>query len=182
MIDSKAVKQATNQPTNKGEIMEIKLNEWTMPDSYFGATWEGYYVFLSQNRDSHCLERSNFRSALEAIGGESEHDGGVQVVSENHWAVGWVEWIAIPFGPSKALAKACEVMEGLEDYPVVDEEDFCELETEEANEVWRVCYDWRERIQYIRENESEFYFAYYPSMLSCVRGEWFGGYASELLV
>lgn len=162
--------------------MEINLNEWTMPDSYFGATWEGYYVFLGQNRDSDCVERSNFRAALKAIGGESEHEGGVQVVREGHWACGWIEWIAIPFGPSKALVAACEIMEGLEAYPVVDEDDWSELETEDADEVWRVCYDWQERVDYIRENESEFDFRNFASMLSCVRGDHFGGWASELLV
>ena len=161
--------------------MNIKLDKWTMPDSYFGATWEGYYVFIGQNRDSDCLGRSNFRSALEAIGGESETEEGVQVVREGHWACGWIEWIAIPFGPSKAIAIANEIAEGLEGYPVVNEDDLTELETEEADEVWRVCYDCRERLEYIRENESQFEFRSYDDLLSCVRGKWFGGYASELL-
>lgn len=161
--------------------MDIKLSEWTMPDSYFGSTWEGYYVFLGQNRDSHCLDKSNFRSALKAIGGESETEEGVQVVREGHWACGWIEWIAIPFAPSKALAMACEIMEGLEGYPVVDEMDWSDLESEEANEVWRNGYGWQERIDYIRENEDQFEFRSFAAMLSCVRGEWFGGYPSELL-
>ena len=161
--------------------MEILLNEWTTPDSYFGATWEGHYVFLGQHRDSDLLERSNFRSALEAIGGESENDNGVQVVREGHWAVGWVEWIAIPPGPSVALAEANEIMEGLESYPVVNEDDWCELEAEEANEVWGKCYDWRERIEYIRENPDFFFFSDFSDLMSVVRGECFSGYASELL-
>lgn len=161
--------------------MDINLSEWTMPDSYFGATWEGYYFFLGQNRDSCCLERSNFRSGLKAIGGESETEEGVQVVREGHWACGWVEWIAIPFGPSKALAAACETMEALESYPVVDEEDWCELEAEEAHEVWKSCYDWRERVEYIRENEGQFGFSSLSDLMSCVRGEYFAGYAGEFL-
>lgn len=161
--------------------MEILLNKWTMPDNYFGAKWGGYYVFLGQHRDSDVLERSNFRSALEAIGGESEHDNGVQVVREGHWAVGWVEWIAIPAGPSVALAKANEIMSRLEDYPVVNEDDLSELEHEEANEVWEMCYDWRERMEYIREHREQFYFHDFSDLMSVVRGEYFTGYASELL-
>lgn len=161
--------------------MNTKLDEWTMPDSYFGATWEGYYVFLGQNRDSDCLEQSNFRSALRMIGGESETEDGVQVVRESHWAVGWVEWIAIPFGPTKALLAACKVMEDLESYPVVDDDDFCELETEEADKVWKTCYDRGERVEYIRRNSSQFEFYSWSSMREVVSGEFFNGYASELL-
>ncbi len=157
------------------------LNKWTMPSDYFGATWEGYYVFLGQNRDSSSLERSNFIRALEAIGGESEQEGGVQVVHEGHWACGWVEWIAIPAGPSVSLAKAIEIMEGLEAYPVVDEEHWCEVESEEANEVWRNCYDVSERIEYIRENPDQFGFHNWADLRSCVKGEYFAGYAGDLL-
>ncbi len=157
------------------------LNEWTMPGSYFGATWEGYYVFLSQTRDSHTLERSNFICALEAIGGESEHEGGVQVVREGHWACGWIEWIAIPAGPSVALAKALEIMDGLESYPVVNEEHWSEVEREEADEAWRNCYDLSERIEYIRDNPSQFDFHNWADLRSCLKGEYFAGYASELL-
>ena len=152
-----------------------------MPDSYFGATWEGHYAFLSQHRESDCLERSNFRSGLKAIGGESEHENGVTVVREGHWAVGWVEWIAIPFGPSVALAKACEIMDGLESYPVVSEDDWSELESEEAGEVWRDCYDFRERIEYIRDNPGQFLFDDWADLRAVANGEYFNGYASELL-
>ena len=161
--------------------MGNKLKEWKMPDSYFGATWEGYYVFLCQNRDSDCLERSNFRMALELIGGESEAESGVQVVREGHWAVGWVEWIAIPAGPSVAISKAVEIMDDLESYPVVNEEDFYRLEDEEAQKVWSKCYDDKERLDYIRENRDQFDFSDWADLRAVVRGNYFTGYASELL-
>lgn len=159
----------------------MTLNEWTTPSDYFGAEWEGYYVFLGQNRDSHALDRSNFRSALKEIGGESEYEGGVQVVREGHWACGWVEWIAIPVGPSVALARAVEILERLEGYPVVNEDDLSELEQEEAEEVWGKCYDRSERVEYIRENPDQFYFNSWASLKECIKGEYFCGYASELL-
>ncbi len=157
------------------------LNEWTMPECYFGATWEGYYVFLGQNRDSDSLGRSNFTCALEAIGGESEHEGGVQVVRESHWACGWIEWIAVPAGPSIALAKALEIVEGLESYPVVNEDHWSEVEMEEANEVWKNCYDVSERIEYIRFHSGDFDFHNWADLRSCVKGEYFAGYAGDLL-
>ena len=77
--------------------MDIKMKLWTRPDSYWGAEWHDFYVFLSQHRDSDSLTRSNFTCALDKLGESKSCQWGetVQVVRENHWAVGWVEWIAI---------------------------------------------------------------------------------------
>lgn len=160
--------------------MELKaLKKWTMPDNYAGAVWPNYYVFLGQNRDSDCLTRSNFQSALDAIGGE---DGDlVIVVREGHWAVGWVEWIGIHQDAEDKLKEADEIACALEDYPVVDDEHLSNLEYEEAQDVWKNCYDTKDRIEYIRKHRSQFEFDSLEDMISCVRGNHFCGYASELL-
>ena len=68
------------------------------------AEWHSYYsAGVGQSRDSDCLEQSNFAAMLASLGGESET---VLVVRESHWAVGWVEWIAIHEADEKALAIA----------------------------------------------------------------------------
>ena len=155
------------------------LKRWTMPDSYFGATWPEYYGSgCGQSRDSDCLERSNFICMIEALGGESDT---VTIVRENHWAVGWVEWIAIHKDNDAALQIADDIQEGLQDYPVIDENHFCELEMEEANQIWQNCYSWQERIKYIRDNPSQFEPHDFQDLLACVRGRYFIGYASELI-
>lgn len=154
------------------------LRLWTRPDHYVGASWPDHYVFLKQHRDSDTLTRSNFRSALKALGGETDT---VLVVNEGHWAVGWVEWIAIHKDDHGALRKADEIMDSLEDYPVVNEEDWSELETEEANEVWAQCYSDRDRLDYIRRYRDQFDFHDYGDLIAQARGRYFGGYASELL-
>jgi hypothetical protein len=153
------------------------LELWTMPANYAGEIWPRYFVFLWQNRDSDTLSRSNFAAALDAIGGESET---VEVIRENHWAVGWVEWIGIHQDDAEALRKADGIAASLEDYPIVDEEHFSGLEEEEASEIWRNCYDREDRTEYIRENRSQFEFRSMADMVGSVRGEYFGGYASEL--
>jgi hypothetical protein len=155
------------------------LTLWSTPDSWSGTPWDGYYVFLGQNRDSDCLTRSNFRSALKALGGEVE--GKVEVVREGHWACGWIEWIAVHESCVDALKCADEIAGALSDYPVVDESDFSELETEEANEVWERCYRDSSRVNYIREHRSQFDFSSLADLLACARGKYFCGYASELL-
>jgi hypothetical protein len=155
------------------------LKRWTMPDHYAGAEWPDYYsAGVGQSRDSDALERSNFTVMLKRLGGESET---VIIVRESHWAVGWVEWIAIHESDAKALAIADEIKGDLADYPVIDDDHFSETETEEANYVWTECYSPADRIAYIRENRSQFEFRDFADLLGCVRGKYFAGYASELL-
>lgn len=161
----------TYQPEN--------LKRWTRPDCYVGASWPAYYSSgVGQSRDSDALERSNFSCMLKALGGESET---VLVIRESHWAVGWVEWIAIHETDAKALEIADDIAAALADYPVVDEMHWSELEYEEAQEVWRSCYSDSDRLAYIRDYRSQFDFADYADLIGCVRGRYFVGYASELL-
>jgi hypothetical protein len=137
---------------------------------------------VGQSRDSDALERSNFACMLEALGGESDV---VTVVRESHWAVGWVEWIAIEADGTpesdRALETADKIKGKLADYPVVDENHFSETEMEEANETWRNCYSDNERLKYIRAHRPQFEFYDYGELIACVRGRYFAGYASELL-
>jgi hypothetical protein len=155
------------------------LKRWTRPDCYIGAEWPGYYHSpCGQHRDSDALYRSNFQTMLKLLGGESET---VRVIHEGHWAVGWVEWIAIHESDEKALRIADEAAKDLEDYPVLDEMHWSELEMEDANETWKNCFNPMERIKYIRENRSQFDFHDFKDLIGCVRGEYFAGYASDLL-
>jgi hypothetical protein len=147
-------------------------------NNYLGKTeFDGWLCLLTQNRDSDCLTRSNFRSALEKLGGESEN---VQIFNFGHWACGWWEALAVRSG-SDVEPIANDIEAALEDYPVVDEEDFSNLETEEANEIWKDCYDKNDRIEYIRKHRRQFDFRDFRDMLSCVRGQYFAGYANELI-
>lgn len=133
---------------------------------------------VSQTRDSGPLDRSNFECFVKAMGGESED---VQIHRFGHWGPGWFEIVLI--NPAKPeLVKLAEEMENsLSDYPVLDEMDFSEKEHQEAEEVWRNCYREKERIEYIRKHRSQFEFRSFSDMLGCVRGNYFAGYASELI-
>lgn len=155
------------------------IERWTMPANYAGEIWPDYYTAgVGQTRDSDALAQSNFAAMLRALGGESET---VTIVRESHWACGWVEWIAIHQDDENALAIADELCGRLEDYPVLDEDDWSEREQDEANDVWRDCYSVSERIAYIRAHRSQFEFNDMRDMLACVRGAYFAGYASELI-
>lgn len=155
------------------------VKPWTLPPSYAGAHWDGFHSSgFGQSRDSDALERSNFRCAWTAISKASPE---AQVVREGHWAVGWVEWIAIPSSDAAGIACAEKLCEECRDYPVLDEDDFSNEEEKEAQEVWAHCYDPKERIEYIRAHRGQFEFRDLADLMGCVRGTYFAGYASELL-
>lgn len=100
---------------------------------------------VMQTRDSEVLERSNFRSFLRAMGGESDT---VQVHRFGHWGPGWFEIILIDPRDEKAVATAQEIEDGLADYPIVDESDYSDLEFEETCDYWAHM-SVRERVDYI---------------------------------
>lgn len=154
------------------------LKRWELPRNYVGAQWPDYFVFLGRTRDSDCTTNCNFTEGLKRLGGESDT---VLVIRESHWAVGWVEWIGIHESDAKALASADEIAGRLEDYPIVDEDALSEAEMEEANLVWRDCYNTKERFAYVRRHRSQFEFRDFGDMLGCLRGRYFAGYASELI-
>lgn len=109
------------------------LKRWELPSSYAGAQWPDWYVIIGQHRDSDSLTRSNFECMLKALGGESDT---VKVIRESHWACGWVEWIGVHEDDTKALIEADGIMRDLEDYPVISEDHWSNLEFEEACDYW----------------------------------------------
>lgn len=136
--------------------------------------------FIGQSRDSGCLERSNFEVACKALAEVDPDENDWRTERFGHWAVGWIEEVYVRPG-TKAAELAQEIRDGLENYPVLDDQHFSELEHNEATEVWERCYDDQERLEYIREHRSQFDFHDFGDMLACVRGRYFAGYASELL-
>jgi hypothetical protein len=144
-----------------------RLERWKMPRDYFGAEWPEYFsAGVGRSRDSDCLEESNFHAMLAALGGESDT---VQVVRESHWAVGWVEWIAIHESDEQSLRVADRQQERLESYPVLDEDDWSTREWEECERVWSDAYSEKERVRYLRDRGCVQGFS---ALRAAVAGDW----------
>ncbi len=168
------------------------LKRWTLPGSYYGAQWPDYYgAGFGQSRDSDELEESNFATVLAALKklpafvySAPDCDNEIEsrkVVRESHWAVGWVEWIAIHEADAAAL-ELCDRLRGdANDYPVLDEQDFSDREQESANTVWRDCMNQKERREWIEKHRGQFEFRGIRDAIQCLRGDYFAGYASDLL-
>ena len=106
------------------------------------------YIVLPviRTRDSGPFEESNFHAALKMLGGESDE---VQVHRFGHWGPGWFEIILVD-PESDKIETAGEIVCSLEDYPLLDEDDFSEREYDEAFEVWERCYNAKDRIEHLR--------------------------------
>ena len=148
------------------------LPEWEHPDYYGGYSPERDYVLYSQSRDSDILTQSNYIAMLklleeketeleqqhmlyaEDIEGEFDQEKETAIVHDfraRHWACGWVECIIMRRdAPMQLQQLAYEILGGLENHPVIDDEDFCERETEERQEYWDNM-DLREKINLLAE-------------------------------
>lgn len=146
-----------------------KLQRWTYPQDYFGDTWYDYFrAGVGQHRDSDCLERSNFDAMLLLLGGETDT---VLIVRENHWAVGWIEWIAIHESNTEAQDIASKALSDLENYPVLDESLYSEYENNECIEIWSHCFDPKERAKYLREHCYDLVNCFRQLLAAC-KGSW----------
>jgi len=115
------------------------LKRWTRPECFI--KWADHwaytsecFVFLGRHRGSDLLTEVNFRVALDALGGKSDT---VQVIREGHSLVGWIEWIAIHESDPEALRKADKIVEGLDGYPVIDDDALSDAELETACDYWQ---------------------------------------------
>lgn len=103
---------------------------WDRPED----DWDWTLVY-TENRDSDIATKSN----SQALAKELEpfiDDGTVREESHNHWAVGWVAGFAIRVfdderNVTPAFKKWVDLNRQLEDYCLLDEEDYFEREREE---------------------------------------------------
>lgn len=140
----KAAREALTRPSNFGYYGDLPLFE----------SW-GFVFFQSAASDT--IERSNFRSALAALQGRAkgwpdgdgaeDSDEYVQTVGVRHWLVGSANHLAVRVlddqdGPVVAenlthtFVHAVELALSLQDYSILDESDWSELESECQDEMW----------------------------------------------
>jgi hypothetical protein len=87
---------------------------------------DDYAIVYVSNRDSGLLDQSNAKAIDEALQPYIE-TGEAIPQRHSHWAVGHVDGYALK---GKALATYQELMERMEDYPLLDEEDYSKREYE----------------------------------------------------
>lgn len=114
--------------------MQTVAETFTRDSAYWGDRDE-WYIAYSLTRDSDVLTQSNFYVMLAKLGGESDD---VAIERASHWLCGWIDRLLVRPG-SDAEQSACDMLESLEDYPVLDEWDLSAREYDEAIEVIKAC-------------------------------------------
>ena len=133
------------------------------------------------NRDADVLTESNFESAKRELDMADPDGSHHEVHRFGHWACGWFEIILVRPTANAALYRASQHVDALDNYPILDEDDYSDRQSQAADETWSHCYNAKERIAYIRDHRDQFEFSSFADMLGCVRGNYFAGSASELV-
>ena len=135
--------------------------------NYIGGIPESnLLVVMTRSRDSDLLIQSNWNCAIKDLGGEGDN---VEIHRFGHWFCGWWEALCVHKGTEKETI-AAEIAKALENYPALNEDDYCDLEAETANRYWEDLYDDKERVNFLREHRSETDFQGFWDLLACARG------------
>lgn len=120
--------------------------------AYFGKRPD-WLVVLGQHRDSDALDRSNFRVILADLRSRFPGTLGdgpdVDTETSSHWAVGWTEALIINPDNAELVAAAHEWLDRLEDYPVASEDDWSQLESDDADDAGMVYCDDCQEYRYL---------------------------------
>jgi hypothetical protein len=107
------------------------------PDaSYYGdhSDWI-INVELGIHRDSATIYRSNYTVLQNRLYEIDADQDDWHTESSSHWAVGWTENVVV-----RPQSKAHEILQqasiDIENYPLLDEEHYSELEHSEASDYW----------------------------------------------
>lgn len=130
-VDPEAATELYLKAYTQDEQRDISEHIWKRPYSYIGEQHWNTIGVVGRSRDSRVLERSNFDSALEHLGGESET---VMIIGASHWACGWVESLRVHIKDPDKTREALKIIKFLEDYPVLDDSDYSEKEYEKQQE------------------------------------------------
>jgi hypothetical protein len=113
---------------------------------------DDWAIFYTHNRDSGLLDQSNADAIAESLEPFTEgNDPDVVMESHSHWAVGHVDGFSIRVYRNGAITDAFrtyhDLMEQLDDYPILDEEDYSNREYEATlgnitDAAWRLKHEY----------------------------------------
>ena len=113
---------------------------------------DNWAIIYTHNRDSGLLDQSNADAIAEALKPFTESDDpDVVMESHDHWAVGHVDGFSIRVYRNGEITEAFktyhDLMEQMDGYPILDEEDYSNREYEATLEnitdaAWRVKHEY----------------------------------------
>jgi hypothetical protein len=125
-------------------------SSWNLDETAEQAGWAGVALVprIANNRDAHAYDVSNMAAAVRIMTGQEYREGAgstdytdaVAVISLNHWAVGWIEWLAFDAGSAAMRELAEGIASRLDDYPLLDEDDAMRREWADNHPDGTYCY------------------------------------------
>ena len=102
------------------------LKRWTEAPNYLGIDLTDYYVVAVESEQSDSVDMSNYRVWNRLFPDLEQHSFG-----------GWIHFKALMIHKDSLLLEAIdEKKKSLEDYPILDEQDLSDLESEQWYEYW----------------------------------------------
>lgn len=123
-------------PTPVPSLLTEHLRPWARHGNGASEDASHYYTSLSVTKDSGAVDRSNFRVALELLGGSDNET--VVIATRYDSLTGWTKTILVRAdAPLSLLLVVGEIARKIEDYPVLDDALFNREEGEERNSHFR---------------------------------------------
>lgn len=123
---------------------------WEQRPADYSGYWPGddgfVPAYIGRSAQSDVLEESNFAAALDRLHEAAEAitdeppSVSVYVHRASHWAAGWVESIWVAAHPD-LVARVMQLREALEQYPVLDEDDYSRREWEDLQDALKDATD-----------------------------------------
>lgn len=122
-----------------GEIQRW-ISEALQRPSDFGYRGDNDEIFITwslgpviQHRDSDLIQKSNAKAMIETLEGDPSLADDWEVCSCGHWAVGWVEQLSFRVvdkdgKPSRVARVIKGMLDSIEEYPLLDEEEHSRME------------------------------------------------------
>lgn len=119
---------------NEKEFEPTYLYRWKWECNYMGTDYSDHYVVYSHHRDSDMVNQSNYESIKGYL---DDHNAKYSEIRFNDWLVGWFESIMIRDDRIDDLRTADQYIGQLEDYPLLDEDDYLNRRYERTLEIYR---------------------------------------------
>ena len=120
-------------------------------------TW-GVWKSQALTRDSQIISESNWTEILKALK-EIEPEGeNWEVFQASHWACGWIDQIIYNTECEAIVEKLVELECAIDDYPILNEDDWSERESEAVQKYWSEL-SLNEKIEYCAENDTSIFAA-----------------------
>ena len=120
------------------------------PDASYHGERGHWEIVYTVTRDADILDRANWDAVLRTLMQTQYNAGdGWAIESSGHWAVGHIERIVVdPAGEYQDLPE--KIRADLEEYPVLDEELYSDMETVATWDLWDAM-PMRERVELLKD-------------------------------